>query len=217
MLLALELSLDIPWLRICFFAGYFFVGLFLKRALTVGAIGSAFGLPAALVNDIARHHPSQRRGGSRVHALAVVVWDARARDQHGRPAPAVSGKSSFIAPPELDTRLQAVELALRRQAGQISEEPSTPLRTLATAGMTRPAALLKTASLVNPWVRARHESLAALVTLADRLVTAARALEALASSAVTADEAARLRRAADGGAAAARPAGMAAAWARAVG
>src|SRR5262249_26806048 len=47
-LLALDLFLDTPWLRISLFAGYFFVGLFLKRALTVGAIGSAFGLPAAL-------------------------------------------------------------------------------------------------------------------------------------------------------------------------
>src|SRR4029453_11285906 len=44
-LLALELSLGIPWLRICFFAGFFFVGLFLKRALTVGRTRSAFSSP----------------------------------------------------------------------------------------------------------------------------------------------------------------------------
>ena len=44
------------------------------------------------------------------------------------------------------------------------------------------AAFLKTASLVNSWARARHESLAALITLADHLVTAAHALEVLAET-----------------------------------
>ena len=114
---------------------------------------------------------------------------------------------------ELDMRLQAVEHALRRRAGQASADPPPPsLGTLSIAGMTRPAALLKTASLVNSWARARHESLAALITLADRLVTAARALEALAPGAVTADDE---RAPPEGGrglpAAAPGPAGMAAA------
>src|SRR5262249_35333393 len=99
---------------------------------------------------------------------------------------------------ELDMRLLAVEHTLRRRAGQLSPEPpATSLDTLAIAGMTRPAAFLKTASLVNSWARTRHESLAALITLADRLVTAAHALQALAS-AVTPDEHVRLQRAAEG-------------------
>src|SRR5262249_23215770 len=41
-------------------------------------------------------------------------------------------------------------------------------------------ALLKTAALIHPWARERHEGLAALITLTDRLVTSAIALEALA-------------------------------------
>ena len=48
-LLAWEISLDIVWLRLCFLAVFLFGGLFLKRVLTIGALGSAIGLPAALV------------------------------------------------------------------------------------------------------------------------------------------------------------------------
>jgi multidrug resistance protein MdtO len=43
--------------------------------------------------------------------------------------------------------------------------------------MSRPLALLKTAAMIHPWVRERHERLAAIITLADRLVTAAIAVE----------------------------------------
>src|SRR5439155_19239067 len=48
-LLAWEISLDIVWLRLCFLILFLFGGLFLKRVLTIGALGSAIGLPAALV------------------------------------------------------------------------------------------------------------------------------------------------------------------------
>ena len=50
------------------------------------------------------------------------------------------------------------------------------LDALATAGMSRPLALLKTAALTQRRARQRHETLAAVITLVDRLVTdAARA------------------------------------------
>src|SRR5215510_4572120 len=48
-LLAWEISLDIVWLRLCFLVVFLFGGLFLKRVLTIGALGSAIGLPASLV------------------------------------------------------------------------------------------------------------------------------------------------------------------------
>jgi hypothetical protein len=48
-LLAWEISLDVVWLRLCFLVAFLFGGLFLKRVLTIGALGSAIGLPAALV------------------------------------------------------------------------------------------------------------------------------------------------------------------------
>jgi len=48
-LLAWEISLDIVWLRLCFLIAFLFGGLFLKRVLVIGALGSAIGIPAALV------------------------------------------------------------------------------------------------------------------------------------------------------------------------
>jgi multidrug resistance protein MdtO len=48
--------------------------------------------------------------------------------------------------------------------------------------MSRPLALLKNASLTRNWARQRHEELAAIITLVDRLVTDAAALQTLASS-----------------------------------
>ena len=53
------------------------------------------------------------------------------------------------------------------------------LRSLAIAGMSRPLALLKTAAVIHVWARERHEGLSALITLTDRLVTSALALETL--------------------------------------
>src|SRR5712692_8270764 len=47
-LLAWQVSLDTPWLRICFLVAFLFGGLFLKRALTLGPLASAIGLPAAM-------------------------------------------------------------------------------------------------------------------------------------------------------------------------
>src|SRR5258706_11219499 len=48
-LLTWMVALDIAWLRIACFIGFVFLGLWLKRVLVVGALGSALGLPAALV------------------------------------------------------------------------------------------------------------------------------------------------------------------------
>ena len=64
--------------------------------------------------------------------------------------------------------------------------------------MSRPLALLKTSSLIHSWARARHEKLSALITLLDRLVTAATALQALAPGAVERVQRERLLNAAEG-------------------
>ena len=82
---------------------------------------------------------------------------------------------------ELDTRLLAVEQALRRLAGNAAmEPPPASLNTLGIAGMSRPLALLKSASMIHRWARERHERLTAIITLVDRLVTSAIALEEVA-------------------------------------
>src|SRR2546428_350033 len=86
---------------------------------------------------------------------------------------------------ELDARLRAVENTVRELAGATELAPpptGMSLDALATAGMSRPLALLKTASLTNAVARQRHETLATTITLVDRLVTDAGALRLLASS-----------------------------------
>ena len=160
---------------------FIFGGLFLKRVLTIGALGSAIGLPAALVMilpDILPPSPEVL-----VEFVLWIWWCVTL-------GLLVNAAVQFLLSPgdplillqrELDTRLQAVEQSLRRLAGSEGTEPaSASLSSLATAGMSRPLALLKTAALIHPWARERHEGLAALITLVDRLVTSAVALEALA-------------------------------------
>src|SRR5262249_50433105 len=87
---------------------------------------------------------------------------------------------------ELDARLHAVENTVRELAGGATELAPPPkgmsLDALATAGMSRPLALLKTASLTNAVARHRHETLGTTITLVDQLVTDAAALRLLASS-----------------------------------
>src|SRR5207245_1897531 len=77
---------------------------------------------------------------------------------------------------ELDARLHAVESTVRELAGATELAPpptGMSLDALATAGMSRPVALLKTASLTNVRARQRHDTLATPITLVDRLVTRA--------------------------------------------
>ena len=198
-LLAWEISLETPWLRICFFAGFLFGGLFLKRTLTMGALGSAIGVPAALTMIVPDLVPPSAEV---LTEFVLWVWWCVTLGL------AVNAAVQLLLSPgdplallrrELDTRLHAVEQSLRLLAGRPAAEPppAVSLSTLVVAGMSRPLALLKTASLLHPWARGRHERLAAIITLVDRLATAARALE-LRGPAATEAEAARLSRAAEG-------------------
>jgi multidrug resistance protein MdtO len=180
-LLVLTFSMDIPWLRFCFFAVFLFVGLFLKRVLRLGALGSAIGLPGSLVlilPDILPPHPEV------LVEFVLWIWLCAMLGL------AVNVCVQLLLSPEdplillrreLDTRLLAVEQALRRLAGDVAmEPPAASLDSLAIAGMSRPLALLKTASAIHRWAGERNEELAAIITLIDRLVTSALALEALA-------------------------------------
>ena len=75
-LLAWEFSLDIPWLRLCFLAVFLFGGLFLKRVLTIGALGTAIGLPAAVIMILPDILAGPGSAG-RVRSLGLVVRNAR--------------------------------------------------------------------------------------------------------------------------------------------
>src|SRR5262249_41521758 len=178
-LLALKVALDVPALRIVCFAAFFCGGLFLKRVLTIGALGSAIGLPAALammLPDITPPSPEV--------VVDFVLWlwwcvTLGLSVNVGVQLLLSPGDPLALLRRELDLRLHALEQTLRRAAGHATAEPPAPLGSLAVAGMSRPLALLRTATVLPPSARPRHEVLSAVITLVDRLVTAAQALAAL--------------------------------------
>jgi multidrug resistance protein MdtO len=195
--LSWEICIDTPWLRLGFLAAFLFGGLFLKRALTLGPLGSAIGLPAAvgmIVPDIVPPYPEilvefvlwiwlSLALGAVVNVLVQLLLSP--------------GDPLVLLRRELDTRLAAVEHALRHPTGSAADPPVASLETLTVAGMTRMAALLKSSMLVHRWARDRRETLSALITLSDRLVTEARALELLGTTDGGVDDGARRARAAD--------------------
>jgi multidrug resistance protein MdtO len=199
-LLAWEISLDIDWLRIVFFIVFFFGGLFLKRVLTIGALGSAIGVPAAMVMIIPDVYPPDPE--LLVEFVLWIWWCVilGLSVNLGVQLLLSPGDPLMLLRRELDTRLQTVAQLLRRLATNDAAETAATasLNSLATAGMSRPLALLKTSSLIHSWARARHEKLSALITLVDRLVTAATALQALAPGAVERVQRERLLNAAEG-------------------
>src|SRR5262247_4164470 len=184
-LLAWRISLDIVWLRLCFLVAFLFGGLFLKRVLTIGALGSAIGIPAALVMilpDIPPPIPEIM-----VEFVLWIWWCVTLglSVNAGVQLLLAPGDPLMLLQHELVTRIRAVEQSLRRLAGGEALEPSSAsLTSLSIAGMSRPLALLKTASVVHAWAGERHDGLATLITLIDRLVTSAMALEGLAAHSV---------------------------------
>src|SRR5215471_838248 len=141
-LLAWDMALEIVWLRLCFLAMFLFGGLFLKRVLTVGALGSAIGLPAALVMIIPDVFPPQPE--ILVEFVLWIWWCVTL----GLLVNAVvqlllsPGDPLILLQRELGTRLLAVEQSLRRLAGSDATEPaSASLSSLVVAGMSRPLAL----------------------------------------------------------------------------
>ena len=179
-LLAWEISLDIEWLRIVFFIVFFFGGLFLKRVLTIGALGSAIGVPASLVMILPDIYPPDPE--LLVEFVLWIWWCVTLglSVNLGVQLLLSRGDPLTLLQRELATRLDTVAQTLRRLAGERVAVPERDsLRSLAIAGMSRPLALLKTAATIHVWARERHEGLSALITLTDRLVTSAVALETL--------------------------------------
>ena len=179
-LIAWKISLDIEWLRLSFFPLFLFVGLFLKRVLTIGALGSAIGLPAALVMilpDILPPSPEV------LTEFVLWIWWCVTLGLSVNVAVQLllsRGDPLMLLQREVATRLETVAQTLRGLAGQsVAAHERDSLRSLATAGMSRPLALLKTAAVIHVWAHERHEALSTLITLTDRIVTSALALETL--------------------------------------
>src|SRR5215813_10592166 len=145
-LLAWRISLDIVWLLLCFLVAFLFGGLFLKRVLTIGALGSAIGIPAALVMilpDILPPIPEIM-----VEFVLWIWWCVTLglSVNAGVQLLLAPGDPLMLLQHELVTRIKAVEQSLRRLAGGEALEPSSAsLTSLSIAGMSRPLALLKTA------------------------------------------------------------------------
>ena len=183
-LLVWMVVLDIAWLRIACFFGFTFVGLWLKRALVIGALGSALGLPAALVMILPDVGPLPVES-----LIEFVLWlwwcvTLGLTVNVGVQLLLAPGDPLTLLQREVDARLSAVEHTIRELAapGDLTPAPAVSLGALATAGMSRPLALLKSAALTNARARERHETLATTITLVDRLVTDADALRMVAPS-----------------------------------
>jgi len=179
-LLAWEISLDIVWLRLLFFVVFLFGGLFLKRVLTIGALGSAIGVPAALVMILPDIYPPNPEV---LTEFVLWIWwciTLGLSVNVGVQLLLSRGDPLMLLQKELATRLESVAQTLRRLAGErIAVPERDSLRSLEIGGMSRPLALLKTAATIHVWAHERHEGLSAIITLTDRLVTSALALETL--------------------------------------
>jgi multidrug resistance protein MdtO len=198
-LLTWMVVLDIAWLRIASFIGFVVLGLWLKRVLVVGALGSAIGLPAALMMILPDVQPLSPES-----LVEFVLWlwlcvTLGLTVNLGVQLLLSPGDPLTLLQREVDARLHAVEHTLRELAGaaDLTPAPAASLGALATAGMTRPLALLKSAALTNARARQRHETLAATVTLVDRLVTDAGALRMVVPSTSSASMRQSLMRVAD--------------------
>jgi multidrug resistance protein MdtO len=199
-LLVWMVAIDIAWLRIVCFIAFLFVGLFLNRVLVKAGLGSAIGLPAALVMilpDVAPLPPES--------LVEFVLWlwlcvTLGLAVNLGVQLLLGQGDPLTLLQRELDTRLRLVENALRALSGGRNFDPAPSgmsLDAFATAGMSGPLALLKTASLTKARARQWHETLATAITLVDRLVTDASALRLLVSSTPSAPVTESLVRVAD--------------------
>ena len=190
-LVLLTFCMDQPWLRFCLMAAMAAAGLFLRRAFVIGALGFVIGLIGTMIMTVPDFIPVPElavRGSLwlwSVFALGITV--AAAANLLIAPAdPESSLRSELIA------RLRATEDAL---AGCLEKGGhDSRARQLATAGITKLLALLKSAEVMHPSVKARHAQYSQLITLLDRLVTAAAALELSSSTSVRADEQERLQR-----------------------
>jgi hypothetical protein len=179
-LLASKISLDIPWLRVFFITVFLFVALFLKRVIKIEGLGT-HGLPAPLAMIIPDIIPPQPEV---LVDFVLWLWWCVALGllvNAGVQLLLSPGDPLKLLRRELDIRLLVVEQTLRRLAGNVATVPqAASLNSLAIAGMSRPLELLKTASIIHRWARERNEELATIITLTDRLVTSAIAIEALA-------------------------------------
>jgi len=195
-LVLLTVAMDQAWLRFCLMAAFAALGLFLRRTFVIGAFGFVIGLVGTLIMTVPDFIPVPEL----VVRASLWLWPVFALG-----ITASVAVNLLIAPSdpaklldeELGMRLQATEDALT-QVLEGSGGGTTPsVATLVTAGMARMLALLRSATIVHPSLRRRQGQLRALITLADRFVTASAALELTTTAPLLAAERVRLQRVAE--------------------
>jgi len=193
-LVLMTFAMDQAWLRFCLMAAMAGAGLFLRQTFVIGALGFVIGLIGAVLMTAPDFIPIPElvvRGSLwlwSVFALGITAAVA-ANLLIARTDP------ETLLCEELAARLRAMEDAIARfLAGRRGGSESTRL---AGAGVARLLLLLKSAEVAHPSLKPRHPQQSALITLIDRLVTSAAALELLPRTAPGADERARLQRVAE--------------------
>ena len=197
-LVVLTVAMDQAWLRFCSMAALAALGLYLRRTFIIGAFGFIIGLVGTIMMTVPDFVPVPEL----MVRASLWLWPIFALG-----IAASVAVNLLIAPTdpaallgeELSARVEAAEDALaRRLAAPMREPDATPsITTLVTAGMARMLALLRSAEVVHPSLERRHGQQSALITLADRLVTATGALEITARSPPRPAERVRLQRVVD--------------------
>jgi multidrug resistance protein MdtO len=187
-------AMDQAWLRFCLMAAMAGLGLFLRQTFVIGALGFVVGLIGAILMTAPDFIPIPEL----VVRGSLWLWPVFALG-----ITAAVAANLLIAPTdpeslltaELAARLRATEEAIARRLGLGSHESEA--RRLAGAGIARLLLLQKSAEVAHPSLKVRHPQQSALITLVDRLVTSAAAMELLSRTAPDADERARLQRVAE--------------------
>jgi len=193
-LVLLTFAMDQAWLRFCLMGAMAALGLFLRQTFVIGALGFVIGLIGVVMMTAPDFIPIPEL----VVRGSLWLWPVFALG-----VTAAVAANLLIAPTdpekllreELAARLRATEDAIARQLGGRSE--GSEARRLAGAGVARLLLLLKSAEVAHPSLKVRHAQQSALITLVDRLVTSAAALELLPRTVPGADESARLQRVAE--------------------
>src|SRR5262252_6258008 len=197
-LLAWQIALETP-LRLVFVFVFAAMGLYLARITVFGAVGSAVGLPAALAMALPDILPVPNTEAMTEFVLwlwwCVVLGLAV---NLGVQLVLSPGDPLVLLRRAFAERFSAIEEAIRRLldgprvAAQRSPLPS--LTSLTIAGSSEMLTLLHMASLRHAWARQHRPELGALISLVDRLVTAAAALEASRLALLNGDARSRLER-----------------------
>jgi len=187
-LVLLLVAMDQPGLRFCLIGVMAWVAFFLRRTFVIGFAGFVLGLVCTVVMTLPDFVPAPEP----MVRLTLWLWPVFALG-----IAAAVAANLLIAPTDparllreqLVARVRAAEGAIARRLGRPAGEPGAAR--FASSGIVRLLALLRSAELIHPSARSRHAQQSALITLIDRLVSAAAALEIL-SLAPTAEERERL-------------------------